>query len=510
MIRTGQILAQRQSLQQKLSPQQIQYVKLLQLPTLALEQRVKEELESNPILEDISLGEGPLEGVADAESPVSGLAEGDPQGEDGSSDELSELDWEPFLSNTEYEADPVNSAFRTAAEERQEIPNPYHESFLERLEQQVGLLHLDEDDHLIAEQILGSLDEDGYFRRDPEAVVDNIAFNHGVMVTLDQVEHVRSRIQRLDPVGIASLDLQECLAVQLDVIRSKVPLAEPTLRMIRQEWEAFQKKQFDRLKTRLKVDDEELREMFELVRSLNPRPGSAIEPEEERLDYIEPDFEVTTTPAGDGGGDGTVDGGFTIRLNHRNAPQIRISPKYKQLWDSMKGRPKGANPTEDQTRTFIKEKVESAQWFLDSIRQRQKTLIDTMSMIVELQPDFFRTGSGLRPMILKDIAERIGLDISTISRVVNGKFVQTPHGVYELKYFFTEGLTTESGEEISNREIQQEIQRIVEQEDKNQPLSDQEIMERLSEKGYKVARRTVSKYREILHIPVARMRREIV
>lgn len=533
MLRTGQQLSQKQTLQQKLSPQQIQFVQLLQVPTLALEQRIKEEIELNPVLEDA--GADPYDSEEDGQEPAGGEQDSgenavaqdpsDGDGSDAGAQEAEELDWEPFLRNTEYESDPVNAPYQQQ-EEYRDLPNPYHESLLERLEHQVSLLDLEHGERLIAEQILGSLDEDGYFRRKPDAVADNLAFNHGILVDARQVERIRKLIQRLDPVGIASVDLQDCLLAQLDAMKGLHPSVESAAAMLRSDWDAFEKKQYPRLMRRLGVDEHELHRLYELVRSLNPKPGEEIgSAGGAGRDYIEPDFEVLFIP--DASRDGTThatwrrtaardlqagaidfeDGQFVIRLHHRNAPQVRISPSYKRMWDSLKGR--GA-PGDPQTRAFIKEKIESAQWFLDALKQRQHTLLNTMTAIVELQPEYFRTGRGLRPMILKDVAERVRLDISTISRVVNGKFVQTPHGVHELRYFFSEGVMTESGQEVSNREIKNALLEIVQSEDKRSPLSDQAIMEALDAKGLNVARRTVSKYREMLQIPVARMRREIV
>lgn len=522
MIRTGQYIQQKQTQQQKLSPQQLQYIQLLQLPGLAMEQRIKEEIEVNPVLEEFGL---------DAESFGPDMEERSPLDTDQDSDRDSyddqDLDWERYYRNTEYESDSGQRNYERPGD-ISELPNPYHESILEKLEQQVNLLDFTEEENLIAEQILGSLDEDGYFRRDPEAVADNIAFNHGLMVTTSQVEQVRKKIQRLDPIGIASIDLRECLLVQLDVLRSHHDLAKKTYQMIAKEWPAFEKKQFPRLLQRLSVSESELKDMLELVRSLNPKPGGGVS-DQDVTEYVDADFEVIFTPRQDDEGEISeiwrrtaqgdtiatrvpVEGGeFIIKLNQRHIPLLRISPSYRQLWEEMKGaEKKSSDPAQrKETQSFIREKLESAQWFLDSIRQRQQTLLNTMKTIVELQSEFFRTGSGLRPMILKDIAGVIKMDISTISRVVNGKYVQTPFGVFELKYFFSEGVETESGEEVSNREIKQALSRIIDQEDKRAPLSDSALQQELADAGYKVARRTVSKYREMLHIPVARLRRGI-
>ncbi len=512
MLKTGQNISQKQSLQQKLSPQQIQFVKLLQLPTIGLEQRIKEEIEMNPVLEEAdpdTIEESLTE--TEREEKEWDNAEAEASGEEDPDldpvDKNEEIDWESFLHNTEFDGNTYQSGSMAGGDEEwRDLPNPYHESLLEELEQQVTLLDLDDEELLIADQIIGSLDEDGYFRRDIEAVVDNIAFNHGKLVSSNQVEKVRKMIQSLEPVGIASRNLRDCLLCQVKLTDGDPEVRKLTARMLEDEWDSFEKKHFEKLKKRLDVDDEALKQMFDLVRALNPRPGAVSTPESESRQYIEPDFEVYFEPADKS--DESGEGEFMIRLNHRNVPPLRVSPEYKAMWDDLK-KQKG-NGADKQARTFIKEKVESAQWFIESIRQRQNTLMKTMRTIVELQQDFFKHGDGLKPMILKDVAERIEMDISTVSRVVNGKYVQTHFGVFELKYFFSEGLETESGEDVSSREVKNILQNVIDKEDKSKPLSDQALANILRKKGFKVARRTVSKYREQLQLPVARLRKQII
>ncbi|HLR90121.1 MAG TPA: RNA polymerase factor sigma-54 [Balneolaceae bacterium] len=514
MLRTNQNISQKLGLKQKLSPQQIQFVKLLQLPSIGLEQRVKQEIEMNPVLEEadpleleedlISLEEDewPAEDEEISDEANQGETEIDPV------DKNTEIDWDTFLHNTEFDGSNYqNDTGSNWNEEWKDLPNPYHESLLEELEAQVQLLNLDDHEKLIADQILGSLDEDGYFRREIEAVVDNIAFNHGVLLTAEQVNKVRRQIQRLEPVGIASTDLQDCLIVQLELSEGKSELREKAIQLIRNEWGAFEKKHFDKLKNRLQLDDEQLKEVFELIKSQDPRPGATMRPDLEVSDYIEPDFEVYYEPA-DSASE-TDKGSFVIRMNQRNSPTLRISPEYKSMWENMKS-DDATSKGEEGAKEFIKEKVESARWFIESIRQRHHTLMSTMRAIVAFQEDFFKHGKGLRPMILNDVADRIGMDISTVSRVVNGKYVQTHFGVFELKYFFSEGLETESGEEVSSREVKKLLQNIVDNEDKEKPFSDQVLTDKLREKGFKVARRTVSKYRESMQIPVARLRRQLL
>jgi RNA polymerase sigma-54 factor len=435
MLKQGQDqkIGQQQSLQQKLSPQQIQYIKLLQLPTIGLEQRVKEEIEMNPVLEEAE-PEELIENVEEIEREWEESREEDSD-EPDPVDKNEEIDWDSFLHNTEYDGQSYSGA-SAGNEEWRDMPNPYHESLLEELENQVSLLDLDETEKLIADQILGSLDSDGYFRRDLEAVVDNISFNHGVLTTEKTVDKVRKKIQRIEPVGIASRDLRDCLIIQLEMMDREDETAKIALKILKNEWHAFERKHFSKLKSRLGIDDKQLKSAFELIRGLDPRPGAIASHEEETSQYIEPDFEVYFAPESE---DDQESGEFVIKLNQRNIPPLKISPHYKEIWDDLKKKKKGSSD-ESEARSFIKNKVESAQWFIESIRQRQKTLLDTMKTIVALQEDFFKFGDGLKPMILKDVADRINLDISTISRVVNGKYVQTNFGVFELKYFFSEGL----------------------------------------------------------------------
>jgi len=506
MLKTGQNISQKQSQQQKLSPQQIQFVKLLQLPTMGLEQRVKQEIEMNPVLEEAD----PIMDETLPEQPEDWDEKDKSEKEDDEGldpvDKKEDIDWDSFMHNTEYDGMSYSGG-GSRDEDWKDLPNPYHESLLEDLENQVNLLDLNDDERLIADQILGSLDEDGYFRREVDAVVDNIAFNHGRLVKAEQVEFVRKQIQNLEPVGIGSRNLKDCLLSQVKNLGDHNWIREKAITLLEEEWEAFEKKHFKKLKSRLDLDDDELKQVFELIKGLDPRPGAVVEHQEENTDYIEPDFEVYYQPPGD---DSEQDEGeFEIRLNQRNLPPLRISSEYKKMWEDLSGKKSGGD-SQKKARNFIKDKVESAQWFIDSIKQRQNTLMKTMKTIVSMQKEFFKHGTGLRPMILKDIAERISMDISTVSRVVNGKYVQTSFGVFELKYFFSEGLETESGEQVSSREVKKVLQRIIDNENKQKPLSDQALTNLLKKRGYKVARRTVSKYRESLQIPVARLRKQII
>lgn len=495
-------LHQKQSLQQKLSPQQIQYIKLLQLPTLALEQRIKAELESNPVLEE---GEEEEEeefelDEIDAESETIDSddeseereAEGDPE---------DEFDWDEFLNAPDdlygYKAQVDHSA----EEDDRDMPMPHTRSMTENLREQVHFLDLDENEELIAEQIIGSIDEDGYLRRPIESIIDDIMFNQGLMLTEDDVLGVLKRIQLLEPVGIAARDLRECLLIQLEALPDDVDGRENAIDVVEKAYKAFTMKHFDQIMRKVGIDENDLKEAYDLIRSMDPKPGEG--EFVAQLNYITPDFTVVVLE----------DDEFNITLNGRNAPELRISRHYKKMWNNLssKSEEKDSNNSAGETRDFLKQRMESARWFINSINQRRQTMLKVMTTLVDIQEQFFRKGEGhLKPMILKNIAERIEMDISTISRVVNGKYVQTEFGVYELKYFFSEGLTTESGEEVSNKEVKAIIDKIIRDEDKSKPLSDQRIAEMLSEDGFQIARRTVTKYREQLNIPVARLRKQIV
>lgn len=490
-------LQQKQSLQQKLSPQQIQYIKLLQLPTLALEQRIKAELESNPLLEE-GEEEDELQLDDTGDEPVDHSDDDDLPSENTESSSDDEFDWDEFLNAPDdlygYKAQVDHSA----EEDERETPMPAASSLAEGLRDQVGLLDLDETEALVADQIIGSIDEDGYLRRPVESILDDVMFNYGVVLTEDDVERVLSRIQRLDPVGIAARDLRECLLVQLDAMGDEVDGRENAIDMLRDCYKQFTMKHFDQIKRKLGIDDYDLKEAYDLVRSLDPKPGEG--DFATQTNYITPDFTVER--------DGDD---FRILLNGRNAPELRVNRHYRDMWNRLSSQTAKGDGEAKETKDFLKTRMESARWFINSIHQRRNTLLRVMEAIVQIQHDFFEHGEGhLKPMILKDIAEIIKMDISTVSRVVNGKYVQTEYGVYELKHFFSEGITSDDGEEVSNKEVKAILERIVSEEDKTKPHSDQTLADLLAEEGFPIARRTVTKYREQLGIPVARLRRQIV
>ena len=497
-------LHQKQSLQQKLSPQQIQYIKLLQLPTLALEQRIKAELESNPLLEEgLDEEEGKNEESEETESPeASGEenAEAAEAPEEPSKDD--DYDWEEFINTSDDLYGYKARVDHSDEEDDRELPMPARMSMTEHLSDQLSFLDLDETERLIAEQVIGSVDEDGYLRRPLESIIDDIMFNHGLMLTEEDVERILQRIQQLDPVGIASRDLKECLLVQLYSLPEETPGHDVAIRMLEKAYKAFTMKHFDAIMKKLDITGGDLKLAFDLIQRLNPKPGEGEFTAAQN--YITPDFTVVYD-----------DGDFYISLNNGNTPQLRISRQYRQMLHKIsadkKRREANKSGIDSETRQFLRGKLESARWFINSINQRRQTMMKVMRAIVEIQEEFFKFGEGyLKPMILKDVAEKILMDISTVSRVVNGKYVQTEFGVYELKYYFSEGLTTDSGEEISNKEVKAIIESIIGGEEKRKPLSDQKIAQMLEGKGFKIARRTVTKYREQLGIPVARLRKEIV
>ncbi len=538
MIRPSQTIRQTQSLQQRLSPQQIQYIKLLQLPTLMLEQRIKQEIETNPLLEmdeEITVEEQAEQDTADqeqVETPENADDTGEAEEETTPVDENEEIDWDSFFGEDDQEYVP---AYNKDEEDWRDLPKPYRSSFTEQLERQMELHNFDERQGKVADQIIGSIDADGYLRRDMDAIIDAVAFNDGEMVTRSEAENVLKQIQKFDPPGIAARSLRECLRVQLEVMESNHPSRKLAMDIIDKAWPLFEKKHYDKIRRKLNMTEVQLREANQVILLLDPKPGESDEylnPDQ----FIIPDFEVYYEEALEGAEN--EEGDFIIRLNKRNNPNVRISRHYKEMWDAMgggksdksgrKGQKEEGNTEKTgsgsssgegqglkddseakEARQFIRDKMESARWFIESIQQRSNTLINVMRTIVALQEEFFRSGKGIRPMILKDIAERIHMDISTVSRVVNGKYVQTPFGVYELKYFFTEGLETDTGDAISNREIKNIVLDLVTNEDKSRPLSDQALADALEKRGYPVARRTISKYREQLGIPVARLRKDL-
>lgn len=498
---------------QKLSPQQIQLMKLLQIPTATLDQRIKEELEANPALD-----EGEEEVVGDGEDAFAKDKEDEkekPENEEIERDDEFELD--DYL--TEYiEDDPssykLNANNYSADDEDKTVPIAVEDTFHEYLEQQLGMLKLtDERAEKVAKQIIGSIDDDGYLRREPEAIKDDLVFSQNIETTVEEINALLSLIQRFDPPGIGSRDLQECLELQLrhrletatDLSDEEERIIRITIRILSEYFDEFSKKHYQKLQRQLNITEGQLRSCIEQVLKLNPKPASGHRSGNSRSSqYIVPDFTIVNR-----------DGELDLTLNSRNAPDLRINEHYKDMLKSYKASRKGprksGNKQQKEAVLFIKQKIDSAKWFIDAIRQRQQTMYKTMYSIMQYQYDFFRTGDQktLRPMILKDIADITGLDISTVSRVANSKFVQTEFGTKRLKDFFSESLQTSSGEEVSTLEVKKILTDIIDEENKRKPFSDEKLKNILREKGYNIARRTVAKYREQLNISVARLRKEL-
>jgi RNA polymerase sigma-54 factor len=481
-----------QKLLQKLSPQQIQLMKLLQVPTANLEIRIKEELEENPALE---LDEEKHEDEKDEMLDEFGENE-----ESGSEDEYDNVDVSEYVQDGDDEvADYKLRDDNYPEDEQKQVPFKTETSFYEMLLHQLGLLKLDDREQAIAEQIVGSIDEDGYLRRETSAIVDDLAFRQNISATEEQIENLIQRIQQFDPPGVAARDLQECLLLQLQRQKNEGKDVDIAILAIKKYFDEFTKKHYEKIQRGLNIDEDQLKKVMQQIIRLNPKPGGLVGGMSKAESYVVPDFFIFNN-----------NGKLELTLNSRNAPELRISEGYR---DMMKEYDRGAKKDKRQKEAviFIKQKIDAAKWFIDAIKQRQHTLMSTMTAIMNHQYDFFLTGdeTTLRPMILKDIAEKTGLDISTVSRVANSKFVQTEFGTYRLKFFFSESLSTDSGEEVSTREVKKILSDLIEGESKKHPLSDERLTELLQEKGYNIARRTVAKYREQLNIPVARLRKEL-
>ena len=493
-----------QRLLQKLSPQQIQLMKLLQIPTAYLEERIKEELEENPALEtgeeehkdedDFETNDEPVDHTSEA-------GEEDSFDLDGPDDDYGNIDISEYVSDGDDEVADYKMKDDNYPEldEHKTIPHKVETSFHEVLLDQLGMLSLDERRYKIAEQIVGSIDDDGYLRRELSSIADDLAFRQNVDASENEIESIIKLIQDFDPPGICARNLKECLLIQLNRQLAAGKNVSLAIQVMDKYFEEFTKKHYEKIQRGLNLTDEDLKTVIGAIIRLNPRPGGNMSEMNKAESYIVPDFFITNT-------NGILD----LTLNGRNAPDLRISEGYR---DMLKEYDKGSKKDKRQKEAvlFIKQKIDSAKWFIDMIRQRQHTLLSTMDAIMNYQKEFFLTGdqTNLRPMILKDIAEITGLDISTISRVANSKFVQTEFGTFRLKFFFSESLSTDSGEEVSTREVKKILSDLIEGEDKKRPLSDERLTELLQEKGYNIARRTVAKYREQLNVPVARLRKEL-
>ncbi|WP_293709999.1 RNA polymerase factor sigma-54 [uncultured Parabacteroides sp.] len=477
-----------QKLQQKLSPQQIQLIRLLELPAIELEERIKHELEDNPALEE-----------------GKDIADDFERTDDEGGDDISTNETEADISLGDYmtEDDIPDYKLREISEKterKEDIPFSVSQSLNEYLLQQLGLRDLPEKQVKIAEYIIGNIDDDGYLRRELSAIADDLVFQAGQDVDEKEIEEVLAIIQDFDPAGVGARNLQECLLLQLN---RKEPTAgvEMAIHILTEYFEEFTRKHYDKIMRGLNISEETLKKAIHEIIALDPKPCSSWGGSMEvAMSQVIPDFLVEA-----------INGELILSMNNRDIPDLRISRDYAEMFQDYAGNKANQTSKMREAVQFVKQKLDSAQWFIDAIRQRQETLQRTMEAIILLQRDFFLTGDDatLRPMILKDVAERAGYDISTISRVSNSKYVQTNFGIYPLKFFFSESMQTDSGEEISTREVKKIMKEHIDSEDKRKPLTDEELTTILKEKGYVIARRTVAKYREQLDIPVARLRKEI-
>ena len=484
-----------QKLLQKLSPQQIQFIKLLQVPTVALDTRIKEELEENPALEDSSLmtldePKGEYDDLQDDRDNFDGDG-----GEETGMDEFNVDDYLQDDNTNDYSTSYSNG---DDEEDKKETPIAIETTFFESLQQQLDLVPLSDQDFIIGKQIIGSLDDDGYLRRPITSMIDDLAFSQNVMVEEEDVLEMLKLIQSFDPAGIAARDLQECLTLQLKKKDTNNPLIKKAIEIVENHLDEFTRKHYDKLERAVGLNSEELKEVVAEILRLNPKPGDSNQVTTKQMQII-PDFHITNN-----------DGVLVLTLNARNAPELRVSRSYMDMFEHYDKASQKDKKMKEAVQ-FVKQKLDSAKWFIDAIKQRQQTLLKTMNAIMHYQYDYFLTGDErkLRPMILKDIADKIDMDISTVSRVANSKYVQTEFGTFLLKSFFSEAIQTESGEEVSNKEVKKILEDCIGKEDKRKPLADERLTEILKEHGYNIARRTVAKYREQMNIPVARLRKEL-
>lgn len=485
-----------QKLLQKLSPQQILLMKLLQIPAVGLEQRIKQEIEENPALE-----------VENEEAEEQSREEDQDKEEDYDEDEELNIDKEEEFSLDDYMQDEddtpsykLKSNNYSADDEHREMPVVSSFSFHELITQQLGLRHLGEHKFIIGQYIIGNIDDSGYLERSTDAIVDDLAFTQNITTTKKEVEEVLGVIQELDPAGVGARNLQECLLIQLRRKQKNLPssILELSIKIINRFFNEFTKKHYSKIMKRAEISEEQLKEAIDEILKLNPKPGNSLSESTKTNHYIIPDFTIRNTS-----------GNLELSLNSWNTPDLRVSSTYAGMINDLSKQKRSKKQREAYS--FIKRKVDSAKWFIEAIRQRQNTLYSTMEAIMNYQYEYFKTGDEtlLRPMILKDIADVVHLDISTISRVANSKYVQTAFGTFLLKSFFSESMQKEDGEEVSTREIKTILKQIIESEDKAKPYTDEYLTKLLKEKGYPIARRTVAKYREQLSIPVARLRKEL-
>lgn len=486
-----------QKLLLKLSPQQIQLMKLLQVPTANLDQRIKQEIEENPALEidndnNDDITDDPIDEFDTSDEEDFDL--------DGSEDEYENIDVSEYVTDeddiAEYKLKDDNYP---EFDDKAVLPIKDNISFHEALISQLLLLNLSANETTIAEQIIGSIDDDGYLRRATISIVDDLAFRQNIITTEARVENIITQIQQFEPPGICARNLQECLLLQLKRNQQKNDSATLPIKILSKYFEEFAKKHYEKIIKGLNITNEQLKDAIKIITKLNPKPGGLVGEMAKIDSFIIPDFYILNN-----------NGELELTLNNKNAPELRISADYKEMLTDYSKSTKNTKQQKDAV-MFIKQKIDNAKWFIDAILQRQQTLTSTMLEIMKYQKAFFLTGdiSQIRPMILKYIAQKTGYDISTISRVASSKFVETEFGTFKLKYFFGEGIETDSGEEASTREVKNIIQNLIDTEDKNLPLTDEQLTKLLVNKGFNIARRTIAKYREQLNIPVARMRKQM-
>ncbi|MFC7445758.1 RNA polymerase factor sigma-54 [Mesoflavibacter profundi] len=477
-------------LSQKLSPQQIQLMKLIQLPTQAFEQRLKQELEENPALET-----GKEERIDDYEDNFDNSQEDYNDNESITADDINVDD---YLSDDEIPDYRTSANNYSADDDEKNVPYASGTTFTQHLINQLNTFRLNDEEREIAEFLVGSVDESGYIRRELIDIVDDLAFTQSVYTDETKVENVLKKVQQLDPAGVAARSLQECLSIQLHR-KEKHPDVELAIKIIDQAFEKFTKKHYKKLMQKFDVNEEQLKDAIHEIERLNPKPGGSYAGNNRIVEHVVPDFAIKI-----------VDGELELTLNGRNAPELHVSREYNNMLKGYKESKEKSKQQKDAV-LFIKQKLDAAKWFIEAIKQRQQTLFVTMSAIMHYQKEYFLTGDErkLKPMILKDIADEIDMDVSTVSRVANSKYVDTPYGTKLIKEFFSESMTNDQGEEVSTREIKKILETVIEEENKKKPLTDEALSKILKEKGYPIARRTVAKYREQLDIPVARLRKTI-
>ncbi len=474
-----------QKQQQKLSPLQIQTIKLIEMPVQALEQHVREVLSDNPVLDDT-----PRKGEDEPRDiSISEVEEKEQSGgslEDNYAPQDDDIpSYNLHVNNWGKDERPEYNTFSVK------------QSFTQSLQEQLGYRNLTDHQRTVASFIIGSLDDDGYLRRDIETLVDDLAFRAGIESNAEEVEKMLRVVQEFEPSGVGARDLRECLLIQLDD-KKRTPSVANAIRVLTDQFEAFKNRHFQKIMARLHLSEDEMKAVLEEIRRLNPSPGGQIDDSyNDQAQQVVPDFQLDYE-----------NGQLILSMPRFSIPELRINRKYSEIMEN--GR-MSQSRADKEAATFVKQKIDSAKWFIEALRQRQNTLESTMRAIIDYQHDFFIDGdeSSLRPMVLKDIAEKTGFDISTISRVVNSKWIETHFGIFPLKYFFSEGLENSEGDQVSTREIKKALREMVDGEDKHNPLTDDELVDGLAAKGYKVARRTIAKYRSLLDIPKARLRREL-